>query len=333
MAVTEPMTFDEDNPLPRPATDSEHFADNMAIYWFDPAGLGGVIGMGQWPNRGEALTYIAAADVPHRRGFQQTRPPFPLGDHARAPDRLTCGAVTFRRLRRGVHRVQASAGDDIAVDLTLTDFYPMTPFPHPERMALLEDVAPDHLETSGHAVGTLRLGGRTGAVDGWFHRDRSWGDRRETVPVSDYHWSVGTVGPQLSWAEIVCTIPGIGTFRNGYVHTDGAVRPCTVGRTHVLLDEDFLTVRGWTTRLTTDTGSELVVRAVDPPIHLLDRRTRPDMIATDTLASCEVTLDGGTVRGFGALNMIVNPRLGTEPVVRHVGGVVDQGSFELPAEG
>jgi hypothetical protein len=327
------MPIDEDTPLPREPSTSADFADNMAIYWFDPQGVGGVIGMGQWPNRGEAITYIAAADVSNGHGFQQTRTPFPLDREARTADRLTAGGVTFTRLATGHHHVRAAHGDEVEIELTLTDFYPMTPFPHPERMAVLETVAPDHLESSGRAVGTLTLCGQTTRVDGWFHRDRSWGDRRQNVPVSDYHWSVGTAGPELSWAEIVCTIPGAGTFRNAYVHLDGEVHPCTAGRTYTVVDEDHLTVRGWTTWLTTDTGRELRVHAVDPPVHLLDQRTLPDMTATDTLAWCEVTLDGQHTSAFGALNMIVNPRLGTAPAVRYLGGSILEGAFELPCRG
>lgn len=324
------MLIDEDTPLPREPTTSLDFADNLAVYWFDRRGVGGVIGMGQWPHRHEAITYISAADVPHGRGFQQTRPPFPLDPDARTENRLTSGGVTLTRLAPGVHRVRASHGDDVDVDLTLTDFYPMTPFPHPERMAMLETVAPNHLESSGRAVGSVTLNGHTTAVDGWFHRDRSWGDRRETVPVSDYHWSVGTAGPELSWAEIVCTIPGTGTFRNAYVYVDGVVQRCTSGHTYTVVDEDHLTVRGWTTWLTTASGHELCVHAVDPPVHLLDQRTLPDMTATDTLTWCEVTLDGRRMEAFGALNMIVNPRLGVAPVVRHLGGSIVEGAFELP---
>ncbi len=324
------MTFDEDQPLPRPPTSSEDFADNLAIYWFDPTGVGGVIGMGQWPNRGEAITYIAAADVPRRRGFQQTRAPFSLEVDGRSPDRLAAGGVEFVRIGDGCHRIRASHGDEVAIDLTLTDYYPMTPFPNPELMAILETVAPDHLESSGTAVGTIVLDGQTTTVQGWFHRDRSWGDRRADVPVSDYHWSVGTVGPELSWSELICTIPGAGTFRSAYVFLDGRAHACTATRTHTVLDEDLLTVRGWTTWLTTESGRDVTVHASGSGAHFLDQRVRPDVIATDTLSDCSVTIDGERRSGFAALNQIVNPRLGRSAPQRYLGGAITDGLFEIP---
>lgn len=307
-------------------TANDAWQQSMALYWCDPdAGVGGVLAFGGWVNRGQAITWYGIFDASRGVGFQRTRPPFPLQLGDRSPGSIGCGGLRAERTAAGLMSVRAVDEETgTLLELELQDFYPMSPWPQ-ARAAAIASQAAGHLEASGQANGRLVLDGREVEIRPLYHRDGSWGPRA-TEPVTSYTWSVGSCGPSLSWSALVLNIAGLPAVETGFVARDGELLPAASVRTLVTVDHDALTVQSWSTRLELPDGRTVDVDAA-PMGHLFDHREWPDVVATDTIASARVSLDGRGSEGFAGLNRIVNPRLGTAVPTTYIGGSAADGVF------
>lgn len=322
-------------PLAKEPDEDEAFADNMALYWVDlDRSLAGVLAFGVWPNRGEhgkGITWFGLHDAANGVIVQHTRPPMDLADGDRTTTRLGAGGVHHEIDRDGSYRVVAvDEPTGAEVELRLHDFFPLTP--HPVRGdddPVLAALAARHQETAGRAEGVVRVDGRGIDVRALYVRDRSWGPRRD-VPIATYHWSVGTCGSDLMWSAMSTTVPGMPVMKTGFAIIDGNVLSLTA-RSAFTLDEDSLTVLGWRTAGRLDDGRRFEVDAV-AQTHLLDHRTWPPIVATDTLGRADVVVGGRSRPGVAALNMVVNPRLGAAAPVRYDGGSITEGRSTLPPD-
>ena len=280
--------------------DDDSWQRSMALYFLDPAtGAGGVVAAGLWPNRGDGLTWVALGDGTGRRSATSEGQPDTRIDLAG----LGVGQVAARCTAPGVLEVFAATAGATA-DLVCTDLFPPSPWPLDDAgTAALADKATGHVESAVRVTGTLTIEGRTVAVDGLGQRDQSWGARSHEG-IRSYRWSVGTTGPALSWSALVLQVHDLPVLTTGFLAVDGAVEPVTSVETLVTVGHDSLTAHAWTT---TVVAGDRTVDIVSDRVHHRFCDERGPLVASDTLAS--VRADGRP--GVGALNMIVNPQLGT----------------------
>lgn len=111
---------------------------------------------------------------------------------------------------------------ECAASLRFEPFY--TPIGFGHSADLEGSLYAGHLECSGRAVGTVRVGAEVASVDALCHRDQSWGPRRMDAVITN-RMLTGTMGPELSFAAIEIQTEAA-TNRHGFVVRDGAVTPC-----------------------------------------------------------------------------------------------------------
>ncbi len=303
--------------------------ESKAIYWCDrEARVGGVVAFGGWPNRERIITWYGIVAPDHGLLFQRTRRPSPLLPEDRAADRIGGAGVHYERAADGVLRLRAhDAETGTLLELVLDDFYEPAPYPQ-AGAAALESNAAGHLEATGRGEGRLVIDGREIPLRPDYHRDTSWGPR-VTQPVSAYSWSVGSCGPDLSWTALVLNIEGLPPLHTAFAARRGVLVPARDVHTLVTVDHDALTVRRWCTTLTLADDTTITIESDSILGHLLDHREWPDVVATDTIGSVRVNVDGETADGWGALNRITNPRLGSAVPSRYLGGTVEEGLTRL----
>jgi hypothetical protein len=205
--------------------------------------------------------------------------------------------------------------DGCELDLVVTDFYPRTDF-FPKDAAVSTEFAAHHFETSGRVRGTAVLGGATYEIDGFGHRDHSWGPRRWDTLLS-HRWVSGTFGPQLSFGSVVWHDVGGTLLQIGYLVRDGEVTYADVD-VIVHMEADALTHRGGEVTWRTADGEQLTLhpRAVDGVLSM-----HRGVACVDTL--CEVEHEG--LIGACDFEISTNPRAGGGRVVTVLRAAAEDG--------
>lgn len=281
-------------------------------YWFyDPkTGVGGYHRVGQKPNKGTGqVTLFAFA----RGGKRYTRSdPFTHDRSISPADRWDTGhAVDGHRvdvLDDGRMRYRWNEGE-CAADL---EFYQGYHVPrgwsktrHEEEfMAAMNPGG--HLECSGRIRGTIRIGDESYAIDGFAHRDRSWGFRDFSFfDYRRFRMFTGTVGDALSFATFLCDTAK-GRTVAGFVIRNGVEEDIKDLRVTVHLDADGLTAIGGTGYITLQSG-EIVKVPYRPVQGYLTKFPANDGFLIDSIS--EVDYEGHN--GFCDAVHSVNPARGT----------------------
>ena len=194
----------------------------------------------------------------------------------------------------------------VELDLRYTDLYPLTDFMPRGSAALTEEFAPHHYESSSRVVGTARVGDATYDIDGFGHRDHSWGVRRWDDALAVHRWVCGVIEPDLAFGSITWLAPGSPLVGGGYVVRDGEVRIADATDVVVWLEADGVTHRGGELALTF--GEERLVFTCHATDGWVNRHH--DVVWIDEL--CTVEHNGRT--GYADFEVSHNPRMGTAPL-------------------
>jgi hypothetical protein len=294
--------------------------ESMAVLFHDDdAGVGGTLAFGTFVNRGNGINWVGLyGERPRPFRFQRSRVDLPLIDGDRDDNALGVGDVHWTQLAPGRGRLTGSGGtDEVAVDLELTDLYPLMSW-HDGDVGALADLGAGHVETSCTVEGIVTVDGTEIAVRGLGHRDQSWGPRTLDV-VRNHRWVAGTCGPALSFSlEVLHLADGsINTF--GFVVRDGERSSVADLEILVTLDHDGLSPRGYEANVTLASGEELTVAS--ERIHTVLYNHRGTLTAIDAPA----TVRAGGLTGTADLNLIANPLNGADPPTALLGGSVDDG--------
>jgi hypothetical protein len=278
--------------------------ESVAFHWFDPRhGVGGMHRIGHEPGQG------AGGEIAHHHGvldgkqrFRHNRRAPMAGQHSEAwfgddDASWTCEDGT-PHLRVDTARC--------ALDLRVTDLYPRTDFFPRGSASLDEEFAAHHYEASGRVVGTARVGDATYDIDGFGHRDHSWGVRRWNGALAVHRWVSGVIGPDLAFGSIAWLGPEGPLVQGGYIVRDGEVRIADAADVVVWLEADGATHRGGQLRLTF--GGEVLrftCRAIDGWVN-----EHHDVVWVDEL--CTVEHEGR--QGYADLEVSHNARLGSAPL-------------------
>jgi len=297
--------------------------ESMAFVFFDESTrAAGTAAFGTFVNRGSGLTWLGclAAATDGVGGdavvFQRSRNGLPLTDADRRPDRLGAGALHWEVVAPG-HGVLVGADDGVDVRLEFRDLYPPTSWQEIDAGAL-DTLAAGHVECTARVAGEIALGDREVSVDGWGHRDHSWGPRVTDI-VRNHRWVAGTCGPGLSFsAEALHLVDGtIATM--GFVARGDEITRARDVENLVTFDHDGLTPRRFESRIGLETGEEVTIESEEMLVCLYNHRE--GLVAIDALAKVRC----GASTGFADLNLIANPLGGSDRPSRLLGGTLEDG--------
>lgn len=216
---------------PHAPEDDVHWQESVVLCFQDIAQkIGGFIRIGHHPvlGVGNCTFGVVAPGI----GYNRSRLEIPMRDGDRFADGFAIDDFLRATFASNSNRWVAEDAD-CALDLTVENLHP-----HYDTWALSglsggfrDKFAAMHTEVAGRVRGTMRIGERTWAVDGFGHRDHSWGVRKHDDPdaaLATFFWLVGSFGPDFifSMSESV-TLSGKRN-RTGFVIKDGEMaRPVT----------------------------------------------------------------------------------------------------------
>ncbi|HEV8625719.1 MAG TPA: hypothetical protein VG034_14765 [Acidimicrobiia bacterium] len=272
----------------RPFTlhDSEDrlWQESMFVAWYDlEHGIGGAHRVGHEVGKGTANLWsgiVTGKGLRWRRRAQAV-----LLDAAdRTEHRFGCGSTAFLA---GEHLGLEVRDEDVEADLELDSFYaPTSVWNSAESHTVAATIAPAHAEASGRVRGTVRIAGSAYDVDGFFHRDHSWGIRDWATIVS-HRWVVGTFGPDLSFSSLILQGPDHRYIRGGAVVRHGEVTPADDVDIVVFGEADGASHRGGEVTFSLPDEETLHLRCEAIDGLLFDHE---GFLTVETL--CRVTLDG-----------------------------------------
>jgi hypothetical protein len=216
--------------------------ESVVLIFHDPAsGLAGFLRAGSEPNQQLSQPYVSFVT---RDGLRYRHHPFdtPMQPGDRTADGFASGPVTWR-IPRGEYVHVTATTPDVRADLRLYDWFVSQPWQMfgPGGLAQL---APGHLESSGHVEGVVEIGGRRFEIkDGLGHRDHSWGTRDVRV-MRNFRWVAGTCGPQLSFSGICVHLANGAFMRGGWIHQGGVVRKVSSFDVVAQINVDGVSTRG-----------------------------------------------------------------------------------------
>lgn len=242
------------------------WSERLSMNFFDASsGLGGIAAMEFWPGdrRAEASVSIflpegafalalARADNAKRAGLSVGRLAFELVEPLETM-KVRCKDVALVFPTVGSARVPQAGerhGAAAQIDLDLVFGPSAAPTGFGARRTDMSDqhflsvVSSGVLVQPGHITGSLRVGNRTEAFDGYGFRDRVWGARDDSASVA----RVVSFGPELALSAVTVQL-GDTMFEDAAVFRDGALHAAAV--TVGAKPEDFV--------LTDDTGERFPV--------------------------------------------------------------------------
>jgi hypothetical protein len=251
------------------------------------------------------------------RRWRQLRDGLPLIAEDRSEKRFGSGSTAFVDAGGGAMGLQVR-DSDAEVDLEFTGFYDAMPvWNSAEAHDIAAQIAPNHGEASGRAVGTVRLGDQRFEVDALFHRDHSWGPRDWSNIVS-HRWFVGTFGRRLSFSAVILQGPGYRWIRSGAVVRHGEVTHASSVDIVPFIEADGVSHRGGETVWTLETGEILRMRLTTMDGVIVRQQS---FLAVEGIG--EVRLDGSDEVGFCDLEM--SNGVGHRPVTQALSAVAADG--------
>jgi hypothetical protein len=288
--------------------------ESIAIHWFDPARrVGGVHRIGHEPGQEGGI-------IAHHAGVFDARSRYRR--NITAPMSGELDARWYGDRSHGFSVADGSphlwfATDECEVDIRVENLYPLTDFFPRGNASLNDDFAPHHYETSGVVRGTCRIGSTTHEVQGYCHRDHSWGIRRWSGVLAAHRWVSGVIGEDLCFGSI--TWLGVdGTLsRGGYVVRDGEVKVADTADIVVWGEIDGISHRGGELVLTFGTDElRFTCRALDGFLN-----EHHGVAWLDKL--CAVEHQGRS--GYCDFETSDNVRMGSAPIYVCLGAATDDG--------
>jgi hypothetical protein len=310
--VKNPVHYEDRDELPHDPGSDPAWQESVFLHWYDPkVGVGGVHRIGHEVSAGLTAVWcgvVSRDGVRFRRNQVVSYRP-----EDRLPDGFAAGPgqrMTFDPQPRLSVREEGCE-----LDLLVSDLYPRTDF-FPKDSSVTTEFAAHHFEASSRITGTAVLGGTTYEIDGFGHRDHSWGVRRWDTLLS-HRWVSGTFGPALSFGSIAWHAIDGTLLTVGYLVRDGEVSYADVDIV-VHMESDALTHRGGEITWRTADGESLTLtpQAVDGVLSM-----HRGVACVDAL--CEVEYDG--MIGACDFEISTNPRGGGGPVHTVLRAVAEDG--------
>jgi len=286
-----------------PAGADPWWQESIAFHWFDAAaGAGGMHRIGHEPGQGNGqIAHHHGVFDPTHRWRHNVRSPMA----GQLSDAWFGDAEANWSYDDGIGRLQI-ATEDCALDLSVENLYPLTDFFPRGNASLSDEFAAHHYESSGRVTGTARVGSATHQIDGFCHRDHSWGIRKWNGALAVHRWVSGVIGPDLAFGSITWLGPEGPLTRGGYVVEDGNVRVADSADVVTWLESDGVTHRGGELVLTFGNQEQrFVCRALDGWVNV-----HHDVAWVDEL--CAVDHEGRT--GYCDFEISNNVRMGSAPV-------------------
>ncbi len=124
--------------------------------------------------------------------------PLPEGD---IDTGIAVGGLTYRCVAPLERWELRYADATVQMDVEWRAFSPAHPWPVPPGTTV--DDVQRHLEQSGWVSGSIRIGGRTIAVDrAYAHRDHSWGGERDWSRMHHWFYTSGELGDDLAFNAV-----------------------------------------------------------------------------------------------------------------------------------
>jgi hypothetical protein len=304
----------EDEAVHRPGPD-RWWQESIAIHWCDPAQrVGGMHRIGHEP--GQKDGGLIAHNLGVFGGEQRFRHNVTSPLSGQLDDRYFGDAAHNWRFDDGVGRLSLRT-EDCEVDLHVENLYPITDFFPRGNSSLTDEFAAHHYETSGVATGTARIGNATYDINGYCHRDHSWGIRRWADALAAHRWVSGVLGRDLCFGSVAWLAPDGSLAAAGYVVRDGEVSIAERADVVVWTEIDATSHRGGELLLVVD-GEELrfTCRAMDGWLN-----EHHGTIWLDKL--CLVEHAGRT--GYCDFETSENARMGRGPVYVCAGAAMTNG--------
>jgi hypothetical protein len=310
---------DEDEGSHEPTTADPDWQESVFVHWYDrDAGVGGVSRIGHEPNRPGGGRSALQCFVATANGTRFRRNDFQLPFEAASTPRGFSAGGSKWHVDEGAPRLVIDE-PGVHVDLVMDNFYPLTDF-FPPNSSMAEDFAKDHYETSGRIRGSARIDGQSFDIDGLYHRDHSWGQRK-TMTLKSHRWISGTFGPDLSFGCILWHAADESLVKVGYLVRDGEISYASDVDALTYLEPDGLTHRGGWVRWSMPTGEVLELQAeqMDAVVAQLHNVYYVDSI-------CAVRFPGEPGRwGMCDFEVSNNARLGTAPIATAINATLAEG--------
>lgn len=194
---------------------------------------------------------------------------------------------------------------DCEGELQFSDYLPMFDYLKQVNESVRE--MGHHIEMPGRVTGRLRIGDRDFEIDGFGHRDRSWGER-DWGRVRVTRWWPCVFGPDLSLHLLTVVDETATVMKTGYVYRDGAMLRVRDVDCVVAIDTDGLSTRSASGRLVLEDGETLDLSFTPDDSFVM-------FVRGFSAAECmgTVTLDGRV--GVSHLEVCNNPTGGDNPIV------------------
>jgi hypothetical protein len=307
-----PVQYDDHDEAPHDPGPDPAWQESVFLHWFDPkVGIGGIHRIGHEPAAGVTALWCGVVAEDGTRFRRSGTVPY------RGEDRLVDGfaAGPGQQLTFDPRPRLRVKEDGCELDLLVTDFYPRTDF-FPSEGTISEDFAGHHYEASGRVTGIAVVAGKTYEIDGFGHRDHSWGPRRWDTLLT-HRWVSGTFGPMLSFGSVAWHGTDGSLLRVGYLVRDGEIAYADVDVV-VHMEADGMTHRGGEVTWRTADGGVLTLRPRAVDGVLSEHR---GVACVDTL--CRVEHDG--MVGACDFEISTNPRNGRGPVLTALLAVAEDG--------
>lgn len=301
--------------------DDQYWQESVAMAWGDmDAGVGGFIRFGHSPNLngGEMSLWSHVYTPDCVYGVSRDYPKQP-GDWD--PAGVKAGGVASYHFD-GANTIWTHDNDEVAFTLKSEPFHlPVGLWPS-EGSNYGKDIGNAHFEVGNKVTGTVTVKGKTYEINGFGHRDHSWGVRHWWKRKS-HRWINGVFGPDLSFCLL--TYHGepeqIGRF--GYVIRDGVVHHSTEIDILTYMEPDGATHRGGVARITLDDGEVLEFTAEPLSKGFYAYRRESAILES----SCRITYKDRV--GFGDFEISENCRSGRERPTSLVNAINGDGLFPV----
>jgi hypothetical protein len=312
-----------DEGLHRPGQDG-YWQESVALAWGDlDKGVGGFMRIGHTPNiNGGEMTLWVHTYTPDWVYGDSRDFPKQLDDFAF--DRLKVGDVASYDFD-GQDTVWHYDQGEVTFELRSQPFHlPISLWPR-VGSSYGRDIGNAHFEVANRVVGTLTVKGNTYEVDGFGHRDHSWGVRYWWKRKS-HRWVNGVFGPDLSFCMLTYHGESEKIGRFGYVFRDGEVHHSTDIDILVHMEPDGATHRGGVARITLATGDTLEFTAEPLGKGFYAYRSGSALFES----CCRISYEGRA--GFGDFEISENARGGHNRPTSLV-NAVESGLFPVDGNG
>jgi hypothetical protein len=278
-----------------PAGQETLWQESVLLTWLDgDRGIGGFHRLGHEVNTGAANVWCGLVG-PDGWRWRDDRDGIPLAAGDRTSSMLRSGGQSFDFDIDGRNWLRYEA-EDALLEIEFEDSYPAQPLWEHGAAAVGRETIPNHVEASGRARGRMRVGDEKSDVDGWYHRDHSWGPR-DWARILGHRWVAGTCGPELSFSAIQMLGADEHLLQGAAVVRQGCLTAAMSVDITAVIEPDAISVRGGHVELGFDGGERLNIDLKVVEGFVFDQR---EHVHVDAL--CRFTASDGTV-GFADLEV------------------------------